>query len=256
MNNQSSIVIITGATSGFGTAMARNYAAAGAKIVAIGRNQKKLIELQNEIGEKCACLDLDVADMDAIKISLDSLPAEFSKPTILINNAGLSVGNAIVPKQEINDWNRMVDTNIRGVLNMTHAVLPGMVERNFGDVINISSIASSIAYPGGNVYGASKAFVKQFTLNLRADLIGKNIRAICIEPGTARTGFASVRLGSEEAASNFYKQPNLLEAQDVADIALFCTSLPRRVNINMLEVMPISQSFSFPAMAVDMPIVS
>ena len=248
-------VIVTGATSGFGDAMARLYAKAGARVVAIGRNRKKLNELSLALGARCTSLECDVGDMGAVVASLATLPEELSQPTVLINNAGLSVGNTLVPNEDMADWNRMVDTNIRGVLNMTHAVLPGMVSRNYGDVVNISSIASTIAYPGGNVYGASKAFVRQFTLNLRADLLGKNVRAICIEPGTARTGFAAVRLGSEKAAEDFYNQPNLLEAQDVAEIAFFCTALPRRVNVNMLQVMAISQAFSFPAMAADMPLL-
>jgi 3-hydroxy acid dehydrogenase/malonic semialdehyde reductase len=255
MTRRTSIVIITGATSGFGAAMARRYAESGAKIIAIGRNRERLAALEAELGSQCLGVSLDVADSAAVAAALAALPPEFAEPTVLINNAGLSIGNARIPDASLANWERMVDTNIRGVLNMTHAILPGMVARNYGDVINLSSIAANLAYPAGNVYGASKAFVRQFTLNLRADLLGRNIRAICIEPGTARTGFAAVRLGSEQAATDFYNHPNLLEAEDVADIVYFCTSLPRRVNINTLEVMPISQAFAFPAMATDMPVL-
>lgn len=255
MVSRTSIVIITGATSGFGTAMARRYFSAGARIVAIGRDAERLGRLTSELGNQSIGLALDVADNDAVVAALATLPPDFAEPTVLINNAGLSLGNTRVPDESLADWNRMVDTNIRGVLNMTHAIVPGMVTRNYGDIINISSIAANLAYPSGNVYGATKAFVRHFTLNLRSDLLGRNVRAICLEPGTARTGFAAVRLGSDAAAQEFYNQPNLLEAEDIAEIAFFCTSLPRRVNVNTLEVMPISQAFAFPAFASEMPVL-
>lgn len=254
MARRSPVVIITGATSGFGAAMARTYAANGARVLAIGRHGERLAALTTELGERATGLALDVADATAVAFALAGLPPEFAEPTILVNNAGVSAGGARAPEAALTDWERVVDTNVRGVLNLTHAVLPGMVARNHGDIVNIGSIAADLAYPTGNVYGASKAFVRQFTRNLRADLLGKNVRAMCIEPGTARTGFAATRLGAE-AAREFYSQPNLLEAQDVADIVFFCTSLPRRVNVNMLEVMPISQAFAFPAMAADMPVL-
>lgn len=255
MTRRTSIVIITGATSGFGAAMARRYAKSGARVIAIGRRRERLAALETELGRQCLGRAIDVADNAAVVAALSDLPSEFSEPTVLINNAGLALGNECVPNTSLADWERMVDTNIRGVLNMTHAVLPGMVARNYGDVINMSSIAGSLPYASGNVYGASKAFVRQFTRNLRSDLLGRNIRAICLEPGTARTDLAVVRLGLEQAAQDFYRYPNLLEAEDVAEIVHFCTSLPRRVNVNTLEVMPISQAFAFPAMAADMPVL-
>ena len=253
MASRASIVIITGATSGFGAAMARRYAAVGAHIIAIGRDEQRLGRLTAKLGNQGIGLALDVADNDAVVAALATLPPAFAEPTVLINNAGLALGNARVPEESLADWNRMVDTNIRGVLNMTHAVVPGMVTRDFGDIVNISSIAAQHSYPSGNVYGATKAFVRQFTLNLRSDLLGRNIRAICLEPGTARTGFAAVRMGSDAAAEDFYNQPNLLEAEDIAEIAFFCTSLPRRVNVNTMEVMPISQASAFPTFATAMP---
>lgn len=255
MTKHPPVVFITGATSGFGEAMARTYVGAGARVVVIARQPERLAALTNELGDLATGLALDVADAAAVCAALASLPPAFAEPTIVVNNAGVTSGGALAPDAELGDWERAVDTNIRGVLNMTHTVLPGLVERNHGDIVNIGSISAQLAYPTGSVYGASKAFVRQFTRNLRSDLLGKNVRAMCIEPGTARTGFASSRLGAE-AAREFYKQPNLLEAQDVADIVFFCTSLPRRVNVNLLEVMPISQAFAFPAMARDMPVLS
>jgi 3-hydroxy acid dehydrogenase/malonic semialdehyde reductase len=233
--------------------MTRRYVEGGARIVAIGRDRQRLADCTRELGTLVTALTLDVADHAAVTAGLASLPPEFAQPTILINNAGVSLGNARVPDVSMADWQRMLDTNVRGVLNLTHAVLPGMIARNRGDVVNISSIAAHLPYPSGGVYGASKAFVSQFTRNLRADLLGKNIRVMCIEPGVVRTGFAAHRLGSREAAREFYRQPNLLEPQDIAEIVFFCTALPRRVNVNGLEVTPISQGFSSPAIASDMP---
>jgi len=163
-------------------------------------------------------------------------------------NGGFTVRRLTVAKR----WKATIDTNIGGTINFTRAVLPGMVKRDYGHIVNIGSIAGSWPYPTGNVYGATKAFLRQFTLNLRADLLGSNVRATCVEPGTSRTEFAAVRLGSANAAEKFYRQPNLLEADDIAEIVYFCTALPRRVNINTLEVMPISQAFAFPAFAMGM----
>jgi len=149
----------------------------------------------------------------------------------------------------------MVEVNVGGVLNLTHALLPGMVARDFGDIFNIGSIAAQAAYPTGNVYGATKAFVRQFTQNLRADLLGRNVRATCIEPGTVRTEFAAVRTGSTEAATRFYDHPNLMEAEDVAEIVALCLRLPRRVNVNLLEAMPLGQAHGGPVFADGMAVV-
>ncbi|HSV80356.1 MAG TPA: SDR family NAD(P)-dependent oxidoreductase [Ramlibacter sp.] len=247
------VVIITGATSGLGAAMTRCYVESGARVVAIGRDAQRLARVTRQLGPLVTPLTFDVADHAAVTASLASLPPEFAQPTILINNAGVSLGNARVPDVSMADWQRMLDTNVRGVLNLAHAVLPGMIARNHGDVVNIGSIAAHLPSPSGSVYGASKAFVSQFTRNLRADLLGKNIRVMCIEPGVVRTGFAAHRLGSQEAAREFYRQPNLLEPQDIAKIVFFCTALPRRVNVNGLEVTPISQGFSASTIAFDMP---
>jgi len=248
-DGKSRIALVTGATSGIGAATAQKLAQSGCRVILVGRRQERLAALHKRIGETAYILPLDVRDADAVQDAIAALPQAWRAIDLLINSAGLAIGAAAVPKARLQDWKTIVDTNITGMLNITHTLLPGMIQRDFGDIINIGSIAANWPYPSGNVYGASKSFVKHFTLNLRADLHGHNIRATCIEPGTTETEFAAVRIGSQEAAASFYNHPNLLKAEDIADIIAFSVSLPRRVNINMMEVMPISQSFGFPPFA-------
>lgn len=244
------IALVSGASSGIGLATARRLAGQGARIVALGRRQDRLQSLQRDLGQDlCHPLVADVADGERLAAAIGSLPPDFAAPDILVNNAGLALGNARAQSADRGQWQRMVDTNISGMLNLTHLLLPAMAERDFGDVVNIGSIAGRWPYPAGNVYGATKAFVRQFTLNLRADLLGHNIRAVCVEPGTVRTEFAAVRTASPDAAQAFYDHPNLMEPEDVAEIVSFCLTLPRRVNINMIEAMPLGQAFNFPAFA-------
>lgn len=248
--------MVSGATSGIGAAIARRLAAEGARVVALGRRQERLQALRAELGDGCHVAAVDVGDSEAVRATLAALPEAFADIDLLVNNAGTARGQHRAQEADRADWQAMVDVNIGGVLNLTHALLPGMVARDFGDVINIGSIAAGAAYPTGNVYGATKAFVRQFTQNLRADLLGRNIRATCIEPGTVRTEFAAVRSGSAEAAARFYDHPDLMEADDVAGIVALCLALPRRVNVNLLEAMPLGQAHGGPVFADGVAVVT
>jgi 3-hydroxy acid dehydrogenase/malonic semialdehyde reductase len=247
------VALVTGATSGFGAAIARRLAAGGYRIIAVGRREKRLAALAESLGPRCLPLAVDVGDSRAVAAAIGTLPDAFRKIAVLVNNAGVALGDARAQDSRLEDWERTIRTNVDGLVNMTHAVLPLMLAEGRGDIVTMGSIAGSLPYPKGNVYGATKAFAHQFTLNLRADLLGTDIRAICIEPGTARTEFAEVRLGSRKAAAAFYDREGLLEADDVAAIVEFCIALPRRVNVNVLEVMPTVQAFAFPAFAETAP---
>lgn len=188
---------------------------------------------------------MDITDPESIAAALRDLPKEFQEIDVLLNNAGLALGLEPAYKTAIENWERMIETNITGLLRVTRAVLPGMVERNRGHVINLGSIAGSYPYPGGNVYGATKAFLAQFTLNLKADLLGTNVRVTNIEPGMVETEFSVVRFGGDQAkADSVYQGMKPLSAEDIAEIALWCASRPAHVNINRVEVMPVEQAFS------------
>lgn len=252
MTRPASVVLVTGATSGLGAAIADRFAADGARIIGVGRRRERLEEMRRKWGERFLPVVLDVTDAAAVQAMVASLPEPFREVTVLVNSAGVALGTQRAPDAAIADWQRMVQTNISGVVTMTHAVLPGMAARDYGDILNIGSITGSRPYPTGNVYGATKAFIHQFTQNLHADLLGRNIRAMCIEPGTVRTEFALVRTGSSQEAERFYRQPNLMEPQDVAEIAHFCVSMPRRVNITAIQAVPICQSFGGIDFAEDM----
>jgi len=238
-------VLITGASAGFGTACARRYAAAGNRLVLAARRIERLHALQDELGgTECHILQLDVRDRHKVESAVAGLPPEFQDVDILVNNAGLALGLEPAHEAEMENWERMVDTNIKGLMYCTRQVLPGMVERQRGHIVNIGSVAGSTPYPGGNVYGATKAFVKQFSNNLRADLVGTPVRVTNIEPGLAETEFSLVRFNWDAArASTVYEGTQPLSGEDIAEIVFWTTSMPPHVNINRLEVMPVCQAW-------------
>ena len=242
----SSVVFITGATAGFGAAAARKFAADGARLVLAARRADRLEALKKELKVPVHTIVLDVRDRDAVKKAVADLPKDFAAIDILVNNAGLALGIEPAHKTDLDDWDQMVDTNCKGLTYVTRAVLPGMVARGRGHVINIGSVAGTYPYPGGNVYGASKAFVHQFSLNLRSDLHGTGVRVTCIEPGLAGgTEFSTVRFnGDQQRASAVYTGVDALGPDDVAEAIHWVASLPAHVNVNVLELMTVAQSFA------------
>ncbi len=242
---QNKTIFITGATAGFGLACAKLFISHGAKVIATGRRKDRLESLKHELGDNLYTLQLDVRDKKAIEKAVSSLPSDFAAVDILINNAGLAIGLDSYEKQQLDDVEQMIETNINGVLYCTHALLPNMIKRDSGHIVNVSSIAGTYPYPGGNVYGATKAFVTQLSLNLRADLLGKNIRVTNIEPGMCATEFSSVRFRGDQAkAEAVYEGMNPLSADDIANTILWTITQPPHVNINRVEVMPTTQAFS------------
>jgi NADP-dependent 3-hydroxy acid dehydrogenase YdfG len=236
--------LITGATAGFGEATARRFAAEGNKVILAGRRADRLDALKGELGNNAHALTLDVQDREAVIAAIDGLPGEFAAVDVLVNNAGLALGLDPAQSANLDDWDTMVDTNIKGVTYCTRAVLPGMKERGHGHVINIGSVAGTYPYPGGNVYGATKAFVHQFSLNLRADLVSENIRVTSVEPGLAETEFSLVRFkGDAEKAKGPYAGLQPLTGDDIAEAIYWVATLPGHVNINTLELMPTTQAF-------------
>jgi len=243
----SRIVLVTGATAGFGLAIARRFAAEGARVIAAGRRAERLAAIEAELGAaRCLPLVLDVRDRAAIADALSALPQEWAALDVLVNNAGLARGRGRAQDAALDDWDEMVDTNVKGLMYMTRAVLPGMVARDRGHIVNIGSTAGEWPYPGGNVYGASKAFVRQFSLNLRADLFGTALRVTDIEPGlVGGTEFSAVRFhGDSGRAASVYAGTEPLMPEDVAEAVHWVASLPPRVNINTLQMMPVGQSFA------------
>jgi 3-hydroxy acid dehydrogenase/malonic semialdehyde reductase len=239
-------LLITGATSGFGEACARRFAEDGWGLILVGRRKSRLSALQEKLSGKTSLhiLGLDVRHQEAVMSGLTQLPEKFSKIDVLINNAGLALGLEPAPESDMSDWNTMVDTNIKGLMYCTRAVLPGMVERNRGHIVNIGSVAGDWPYPGGNVYGATKAFVKQFSRNLRADLFGTGIRVTNIEPGLAETEFSVIRFkGDAEKASKVYEGTQPITAEDIAEMIHWVVGLPAHININRLEIMPVCQTW-------------
>lgn len=239
-------VFITGASAGFGAAIARRFAADGARVVLAGRRGERLAALAAEIGPKALPLVLDVRDRAAVEAAIAGLPAEFAEVDLLVNNAGLALGMEPAHRADLDDWEQMVDTNIKGLMYVTHALLPGMVARGRGHVINIGSTAGEWPYPGGNVYGGSKAFVRQFSLNLLADLVTTPVRVSNIEPGLCGgTEFSNVRFHGDDAkAAKVYENTTPLSAEDIADTVHWVASRPAHVNINTLSMMPSCQAFS------------
>jgi 3-hydroxy acid dehydrogenase/malonic semialdehyde reductase len=239
------IVFVTGASAGFGAAIARRFARDGTRVVAAARRRAKLEELCAELGEKVFALELDVSDRQAAERALAALPPAFAAIDVLVNNAGLALGTGPAQEADLDDWDRMVDTNVKGLMYMTRAVLPGMVARGRGHVINIGSTAGAFPYPGGNAYGATKAFVHQFSLNLRADLLGTSVRVTDVSPGlSGGTEFSEVRLhGDTERARQVYAGMTPLTADDIADAVAWVATRPLHVNVNYLQMMPVSQTF-------------
>jgi 3-hydroxy acid dehydrogenase/malonic semialdehyde reductase len=237
---------VTGASTGFGAAIARRFAGEGARVVASARRADKVADLASELGSGVHALELDVRDRAAVERAVSELPAEFAEIDILVNNAGLALGLGPAQLADLDDWDQMIDTNCKGLAYCTHAVLPGMVRRGSGHIINMGSIAATYPYPGGNVYGGTKAFVRQFTLNLRSDLHGTGVRASCIEPGmVGGTEFSVVRFGGDqEKADAVYQGMEALTADDIAEAVYWAASLPPHVNVNTIELMPVAQSFA------------
>ncbi len=241
----SSIVFISGATSGFGAAAARRFAADGARLVLCGRRADRLDALKKELKVPVHAFTLDVRDRAAVETAVAAIPRDFAAIDVLVNNAGLALGIEPAHRSSLDDWEQMVDTNIKGLMYLTRCVLPGMVERKRGHVINLGSVAGNYPYPGGNVYAGSKAFVEQFSLALRADLMGANVRVTSIEPGMCETEFSLVRFSGDAArAAKIYEGMKPLSADDVAECIHWVASLPDHVNINILEVMPVQQAFN------------
>ena len=236
-------VFVTGATAGFGNAIARRFVRDGHRVIATGRRKERLDELHAELGGCLLPFPLDVTDEDAVAALPGSLPAEWQAVDVLINNAGLARGTSPAQATSMNDWETMIATNVAGLARMTHALLPGMVERDHGHIVNLGSTAGTYPYPGGNVYGASKAFVKQFSLNLKADLVGSNVRVTNLEPGlVGGSEFSAVRLGDAEKAEQVYAGTVPLNPDDVAEAVAWAVGLPRHVNINRIEMMPTCQA--------------
>src|SRR6201996_6364685 len=240
----SSTILVTGATAGFGAAMVRRFVRDGHRVIAAARRAEKLQALRAELGDAVLAFPLDVTDAAAVAALPGSLPAGWQVVDVLVNNAGLALGMDPAQKAKVADWETMVAVNVSGVIRMTNALLPGMVERNRGHVINLSSTAATYPYPGGHVYGASKAFVTQFSLNLRADLVGTNVRVTDLEPGlVGGTEFSANRFGGDTArAGAVYAGTTPLTADDIAEAASWVISLPAHMNINPMEMMPTCQA--------------
>lgn len=237
-------ILVTGATAGFGDAFARRFIRDGHRVIATGRRAERLESLRAELGDRLHIAAFDMRDTQAIADFVAGLPQGWREIDVLVNNAGLALGLSPAWEASLAEWDQMIDTNIRGLVHMTRAILPGMVARNEGLIINLGSIAGQYPYPGGNVYGGSKAFVRQFSLNLRADLVGLNVRVTDIEPGlVGGSEFSAVRFGGDlEKAAAVYAGTRPLTPEDIAETAAWLVSLPPHVNINIIEMMPTCQA--------------
>lgn len=239
-------VLITGASAGFGEALSRLLIAKGHRVIGCARRLDRLNALAQDLGELFLPVVMDVSQPETIPRIIADLPEAFKQIDVLVNNAGLALGTEPAHESDLNDWTRMVDTNIKGLMSVTHAIIPTMVARNSGYVINVGSIAGSWPYFGGNVYGATKAFVKQFSLNLRADLVGTQVRVTNLEPGNvAGTEFSNVRYhGDDDKAAQVYEGFKTMTGEDIADILLWLIESPAHINVNRLEVMPVAQTYN------------
>lgn len=242
MQEGSRTVLVTGATAGIGAAVARRFAEAGFAIVAAGRRADRLEDLKQDLGANCHVVPLDVTRRAEVEAAIASLPDRFRAIDVLVNNAGLGLGPTEMPGSDPDDWDRMVDTNIKGLLSVTHAVLPGMIERNRGHIFNLGSIAG--AYPlGSTVYGGTKAFAITFSRGLRRDLHGRRIRVTLVEPGSVRTEFNLVRTkGAVKSVSDSQWVYEPMEPEDIAEAIYGCHALPENVNVNRIELMPLGQA--------------
>ena len=238
--------MITGASAGFGKALAERLVANGHRVIGCARRLDKLNALADTLGEAFLPVVMDVSDTATIPQIIADLPDGFNQIDVLVNNAGLALGTEPAQNASLDDWMRMTDTNIKGLMALTHAVLPAMVARDSGYIINVGSIAGSWPYFGGNVYGATKAFVKQFSLNLRADLIGTQVRVTNLEPGNvAGTEFSNVRFhGDDDKAAKVYDGFKTMTGDDIGDILLWLIESPAHINVNRLEVMPVAQTYN------------
>lgn len=238
-------ILITGATSGFGRAAARRFVDAGWRVIATGRRAERLDALADELGrDRVHTAAFDIRDEAAMRAALDALPDDFRAIDVLVNNAGLALGTAPAQRADLAQWRQMIDTNVTALVTLTHALLPGLIERK-GAILNVGSIAGTYPYTGGNVYGGTKAFVSQFSLGLRSDLHGTGVRVTSIEPGMAETEFTLVRTGGDDAASDtLYRGAEPITADDIAGTIFWIANLPPHLNVNRIEVMPVRQSFA------------
>jgi serine 3-dehydrogenase len=244
---QNQIVLITGASSGIGAACAKLFAQAGAKLILAARRQERLEQFADQLGKEFSCetylLQLDVRQRNAVESALQSLPESWSNIDILINNAGLSRGLDKLHEGDFQDWEEMIDTNIKGLLYLTRYIVPGMVSRGKGHVVNIGSIAGHQTYPGGNVYCASKAAVRAISEGLKQDLLGTPVRVTSVDPGLVETEFSQVRFhGDSERAKKVYQGLTPLTPDDVADVVFFCATRPAHVNISEVLLVPTDQA--------------
>ena len=240
------IVFITGATSGIGLGCARKFAANGDKLILTGRNASRLSEISNELkaqGTEVVTLKFDVRDREAAQKAIESLPAEWTKIDVLVNNAGLALGLEPEYEGDFNDWDGMIDTNIKGLLTMTRLIVPGMIERNSGHIINIGSVAGDAAYAGGNVYCATKAAVKALSDGLRIDVANTSVRVTNLKPGLVETNFSNVRFhGDTDRAAKLYQGIKPLTGDDIADVAVYAANAPAHVQIAEVLILATHQA--------------
>ena len=236
--------LITGATAGIGEAAVRTFVGAGWRVIGTGRREERLQALSDDLGDAFHGVAFDVCDEAARDAALDALPEGFREIDLLINNAGLALGTAPAQDADLDQWKTMIDTNVVALVSLTRKLLPALIARK-GAIINLSSVAATYPYTGGNVYGGTKAFVKQFSLGLRADLHGTGVRVTSIEPGMVETEFTVVRTGGDKQASDkLYAGADPMTGEDIANTLLWVADLPTHLNINRLELMPVSQSFA------------
>lgn len=238
-------ILITGATSGFGRAAVERFHGAGWRVIATGRRAERLDALADALGrERIHTAAFDIRDEAAMRAALEALPEDFRSIDVLVNNAGLALGTAPAQRADLAQWKQMIDTNVTALATLTHALLPTLIERK-GAILNVSSVAATYPYAGGNVYGGTKAFVAQFSLGLRSDLHGTGVRVTSIEPGMAETEFTLVRTRGDQAASDtLYKGADPILPGDIAETLFWIATLPPHLNINRIEVMPVRQSFA------------